>query len=199
MPNNHISAAILAGGEAKRLGGITKSKIMVQGEYIIARMINVLERIFEDVIIITNTPDEFREFKNCRTAGDLFLKTGPLGGIHAALHNSVKNAVFVFAGDMPFISGPIIEDQIKRYEAIQSDALVPVRGNNPEPLHAIYNVTILGTLTEYLREGTDYSVRDFLGKLNVSYMQMQNNDETRLAFTNVNTPEDFLSIQDKGA
>lgn len=197
MTCNRISAAILAGGEAKRLGGVTKSRMMVQGEYIISRMIRVLEDIFEEIIIITNSAEEFREFKNCRTAGDIFLKRGPLGGIHAALHNSIKNDVFVFAGDMPFLSRRIIGDQIEQYFESRSEALVPVIGNNIEPLHALYNITMLGTLTSYLRDATDYSVRDFLEKLNVNYMQIKDDEESRLAFTNINTPGDLSSVQGK--
>ncbi len=192
MSNTHISAAILAGGEAKRLGGIIKSKILVKGEYLITGMIDILEKIFDDIIIITNTPEEFKKYKNCRTAGDLFLKRGPLGGIHAALHNSVTDAVFVFAGDMPFISREIVLDQIKKYKENCTDALVPLIGNDPEPLHAIYHVTILGVLTEYLREGSNNAVRDFLGRVNVSYMPIPDNDANRLSFTNINTPGDLI-------
>ena len=191
MTLKSISGVILAGGSATRLGGIIKSKIMVAGETILSRMIRVMEEVFDEIIIVTNTPREFENFRHYKIVSDIFLKKGPLGGIHAAIENSSKDAVFVFAGDMPYINRKIIEDQIKKYNEEGSDALVPMIDNYIEPLHAIYSVTVQTQLTEYLKD-SDFAVRHFLKNLNTSYMQMVNNEETRLAFRNINTPGDLL-------
>ncbi len=187
-----ISGVILAGGTGKRFGGITKSKILINGKPIINRMTDVMQKIFDEIIIVTNTPDDFEEFTEHKIVRDKFIKTGPLGGIHAAMEASSKDAVFVFAGDMPFISREVIADQIKTYSYGDCDALVPKISSYIEPLHAIYNNSVYESLIKYLMGNGDFAVRDFLKYLNVNYVKMEDTEEIRFAFTNINTPRDLL-------
>jgi len=98
----NITGIILAGGANTRFEGITKSNVVIGGRTIIARMIDTLKEIFDDIIIVTNKRGEFSDYNNFKITGDQFLKKGPLGGIHAALKASAGEAVFIFAGDMPF-------------------------------------------------------------------------------------------------
>ena len=104
----NISGVILAGGENKRFDGIIKSNIIIRGSSIISRIIDTISDIFEEIIIVTNTPEKFHPFNNCKIVADQFLKAGPLGGIHSAIKASSKESVFIFAGDMPFLDKKII-------------------------------------------------------------------------------------------
>jgi molybdopterin-guanine dinucleotide biosynthesis protein A len=79
---HNISGVILAGGASKRFNDIIKTKIVIDGKTIISRIIETIDDIFDEIIIVTNTPDEFKEYANCRIIGDQFLNKGPLGGIH---------------------------------------------------------------------------------------------------------------------
>ena len=101
MPNN-ISGVILAGGANKRFGGITKAKVVIDGLTIISRIIFVIEDLFSEIIIVTNRSEEFRDLISFKIVEDQYLNAGPLGGIHSALKSSSEDAIFVFAGDMPF-------------------------------------------------------------------------------------------------
>jgi molybdopterin-guanine dinucleotide biosynthesis protein A len=83
--HNKVSAVILAGGANKRFNGKTKANIQISGVRIIARTIKVLHDLFEDIIIVTNTPDEFKGYKHYTLVPDEIKNVGPLGGIHAAL------------------------------------------------------------------------------------------------------------------
>lgn len=192
-----ISGVILAGGAGKRFGGKTKSMISIDGRTIMSRMIVVMEEIFDEIIIVTNTPEEYKEFKKQKIAGDQILRAGPLGGIHAAMETSSKDAVFVFAGDMPFISKEIITDQIIQYTNGEFEAMVPIINAFIEPLHAIYNNSSFGLLDDLLRSTDNYAVRDFLNNIKTHYMPLEDSDETRLAFTNINTPHDLFKIGKK--
>jgi molybdopterin-guanine dinucleotide biosynthesis protein A len=87
-----ISGVILAGGNSKRFNGIVKAKIIIEGKTIISRIIETIENIFDEIIVVTNTPKEFQEYTGCKIIGDQFLNKGPLGGIHAALKKSKKEA-----------------------------------------------------------------------------------------------------------
>ncbi len=191
---SRISGVILAGGDNKRFGGINKSSIIVGGEPIIARIINTIKDLFSEIIIITNTPEEFREFIQHKTVRDHYLKAGPLGGIHAALKSSSGEAIFVFAGDMPFLNKEIILNQINKFNQGKNDIIIPKIGRYVEPLHAIYRTSVLNKLEEFMAKAKSRSVRDFLSEMNVGFLQIKESEESRKAFTNINSPSDFDHI-----
>ncbi len=122
---NKISGVILAGGSNERFGGITKANVVIGGRSIISRIISTIGGLFDEIIIVTNKPEEFPEFIQYKVVKDQYLNTGPLGGIHAALKASSGDALFVFACDMPFLDEKIISDQINEFNKKEYDVLIP--------------------------------------------------------------------------
>lgn len=190
-----ISGVILAGGASRRFGGITKSNIVVDGEKIISRIINTINDLFSEIIIITNTPSEFQDLSRYRVANDHFQNAGPLAGIHSGLKSSENDAIFVFAGDMPFLSKEIIEEQTRQFRLNESEVLIPRIGELIEPLHSIYRVSVLPRMERFLAEGKNRAVRDFLSGLHVDYFILQDSEENRRAFTNINSQWDIDRIK----
>ena len=185
---NNISGVILAGGSNKRFKGITKANIVINGKSIISRIIDTINDIFDEIIIVTNTPEEFQEFAQYKIVEDQHKGRGPLGGIHAALRASENESVFVFAGDMPYLDKGLINSQITYYSKIKCDALVPQVNQYIEPLHGIYNKAVLMVLEDYLSENHDYAVYRFIQRLNVMYLKIEESEEIKRAFTNINNP-----------
>jgi molybdopterin-guanine dinucleotide biosynthesis protein A len=196
---NRISGVILAGGSNKRFGGITKANVVIDGETIISRIISTISDLFDEIIIVTNKPEEFQEFIQYKIVKDKYLKAGPLGGIHAALKISSKDAIFVFAGDMPFLDKEIISDQINEFNKRKHDILIPEVEQFIEPLHAIYRKSVLNRLERFLSEGKSRAVRDFLNEVNVCYLQMTKTEKTEIAFANINSPSDLAKINLKSS
>jgi molybdopterin-guanine dinucleotide biosynthesis protein A len=190
-----ISGVILAGGANSRFGGMTKSTMSLGGVSIISRMIDTLKEVFEEIIIVTNTPDEFSDFKKYKIVQDEYKKVGPLGGIHAAMNASSNPSVFVFAGDMPFISKELIISQITYFKKLHCDVLIPRMESYDEPLHAIYNLTTFIKLDYYLLTMQNYKIKDFLGEVDVEYLNIEGTPDYKREFTNINTPSD-LSVAD---
>jgi molybdopterin-guanine dinucleotide biosynthesis protein A len=191
---NRISGVILAGGSGKRFGGITKANVVVGGKTIISRIISTIGDLFDEIIIVTNKPEEFREFNQYKIIQDQYIKAGPLGGIHAALKASPDDAIFVFAGDMPFPDKAIITDQIYEFNRTEYDVLIPEVGQFIEPLHAIYRKSILNDLERFLSERKSKAVRDFLNEVKVGYFQIPKTRKTEKAFTNINSPSDLTRL-----
>ena len=194
-----ISGVILVGGSNKRFGGKTKANVVINGETIISRIISTISDLFVEIIIVTNKPEEFQEFIQYKIVKDQYLKAGPLGGIHAALKASSEDAIFVFAGDMPFLDKEIISDQINEFSKRQHDVLIPEVNQFIEPLHAIYRKSVLNHLERFLLEGKSRAVRDFLSEVNVGYLQMTKNEKTEIAFVNINSPSDLPKINLKSS
>lgn len=192
---HNISAAILAGGVNRRFNGTTKANIVIDGKTIISRIIDTISEIFGEIIIVTNTPEEFKELNNYKIVSDQFINVGPLGGIHAALKASSNEALFVFAGDMPLLDKKYIIRQIDFYNKCKCDILVPRINEYIEPLHSIYNISLIKTLEEYLTGEHDYAVRDFFKRMSVSYLHLEDSEETKNAFTNINSPSDISNVR----
>lgn len=185
-----ISGVILAGGSGRRFGGRTKHNIMVGGKTIISRMLGVMEDIFDEILIVTSasSPDEFEG----RIIHDEFSGIGPLGGIHAAIKQSAGKAVFVFAGDMPLISRDIILQQIELFRTTKPGILVPRYGNLTEPLHSIYNNSILPQLESFITNNKNHPVYELFRSVDAAYFDLDDTDETRNYFLNINTPGDVI-------
>lgn len=186
-----ISGAILAGGAASRFNGRMKSKIVVNGETIIFRILSVFRDIFDEIIIVTNNPGEFSDFNICKIVEDEIPNKGPLGGLHTALKASSNDAVFIFAGDMPFPDRDLISGMIETYRASDFDVLIPRVGEFTEPLHSIYSKSIINHLEAYLKNSKSYAVRDYTELINAEFLQFENTERIKKAFKNINSPSDL--------
>ena len=197
--SSKISAAILAGGSNKRFSGITKANLRVGGTPIIARILETIGEIFDEVLIVTNTPEEFQDYYRYRLISDLIKNVGPLGGIHAALKSASKEAVFIFAGDMPFPDANIINHIIEQYSKTQCQIIVPRVNNYIEPLLAIYSLSVLPGLENFISEDGNYAIHNFLKRMDVSYIELENRPETLAALTNINNPSDLKHLNTWGS
>ena len=190
-----ISGTILAGGAGKRFNGQVKPKIVVDGKTIISRILSATTDLFDEIIIVTNNPEEFSDLSFCRIVPDVIPGAGPLGGIHAGMKASSNDAVFVFAGDMPFLDPEIITRLIETYGVSDCDVLIPEIGDLIEPLHSIYDVSLAENLEAYLRGKRSRAVRDFIKTLKVQYLPFDGSEKNKRAFTNVNSPADISPAQ----
>lgn len=190
----NISGVILAGGANTRFEGKMKPNLFIGGQTIIGRISVILKDIFRELIIVTNTPGEFRQYSDFKIVPDAYLKIGPLGGIHAALKASSMKSVFIFAGDMPVLDKKLILLQIEAFEKIRPDILVPRSGEYIEPLHSIYSKSVLPHLEDYISGNTKFAVRDFIRTMNVSFFET--GSEAKNAFMNINTPEDITKAEE---
>ncbi|HUX96697.1 MAG TPA: molybdenum cofactor guanylyltransferase [Bacteroidales bacterium] len=188
-----ITAAILAGGPGSRMNGVVKPNLLLGQETILTRTLDVLKDIFNEIILVTNTPEHFIQYKGYSITADHYKGKGPIGGIHAALKASTGDAVFVFAGDMPFLSSELILKQSDLFHELDCEILVPRIGSSIEPLHSVYRRSMLKFLEEYMESSESYAVRDFFLKRDVKFMDL--NNEMREIFSNINFPSDIPEIE----
>lgn len=190
-----ISAAILSGGSAKRLGGITKANLIVGGRTILSRILDAFEGIFSEVILVTNTPSEFIDRSSLKIVPDIIPGAGPLGGIHAALKAAQNEAVFIVAGDMPLLDRDLILRQIDLFATNRPDALIPQTGKYIEPLHSVYKTSVLPDLENFLLTREKRAVWEFLQSVRTQYFIPENESAATISFISFNSPEDAGRIE----
>lgn len=104
---NDITAAILSGGKSTRMGE-NKSLMEIGDKTVIERTIELLQPLFNKVVLITNEPEEY-DFLNLETFRDVYPGKGPLAGIHSALVNSATDSCFVISCDIPLMKSEMIK------------------------------------------------------------------------------------------
>lgn len=191
IPYPQISAAILAGGRASRFGGINKSLIEIDGIPIISRTITLLEPLFRE-IILAGWPADNTLPPGVMSVNDNFPGIGPLAGIEAAMKAASAHSLFVFGGDMPWLSEELIMAQADDFLRDPTDILVASTGGLAEPLHSIYSCSIHEPLETYLRDGGSPAVIDFYTRVKIRYYDLPRTAKTARALTNINRPEDII-------
>jgi molybdopterin-guanine dinucleotide biosynthesis protein A len=187
----NITGVILAGGKSRRMRGGNKALIEIDGVKIVQRAANVLLDVFEEVICITNTPEDFA-FLQLPLFGDLIPNGGALGGLYSGLHFSRNDRIFVAACDMPFLNSSIIAYMCSKAE--MADIVVPHIGANFEPLHALYSKRCLPHMRHLLEHGdlAIINVFDKVKVLEISETEMTACDPSMSSIRNINTPDDLF-------
>jgi molybdopterin-guanine dinucleotide biosynthesis protein A len=190
MGRFRISGVVLAGGQNRRFGGKIKAMALIGGIPVIERITGTIRGIFDEIIIVTNSPEEFANPDSCLIVKDIFINKGPLGGIHAAMNASSCEYLFVIAGDMPFPERILIESQILFLEQNEPDVIIPAWRGDIEPLHGLYRTTLKNKLELFLKTSEKISIRDFIKELNVRYFELPDDGIYARAFININTPSE---------
>src|SRR6185312_7006645 len=79
-----VAAAIIAGGPARRLGGVAKPLLEVGGQAVADRQLAVLRPLFARVFVVANDPAPWAG-RGVEVAADRVVGAGPLAGLAAAL------------------------------------------------------------------------------------------------------------------
>lgn len=192
--SKNISLAILSGGKASRLGGISKALIEYKSQPFVSMIYNELSPIFSETIIISNSPEEFT-FLDVPVFKDIYQQKGPLGGIHSALKNAKGKAVFIVSCDMPFVKLSVAKRLLSEFNDETIEAVIPTINENMEPLFGIYCKSGVDIVERMLSAGKSYSIRKYLNLINTVYIDIPLNKEFSRCFTNVNTPNDLDRIR----
>jgi molybdopterin-guanine dinucleotide biosynthesis protein A len=102
-----ITGIILSGGKSSRMGR-NKSLLKVGDTTVIERVRDLLKSIFQDVILITNDPEEYK-FLGLTMFEDVYKHRGPLAGIHSGLVHSSTDVNYIISCDIPFMTQEMIK------------------------------------------------------------------------------------------
>src|SRR5262249_61690270 len=103
-----ISAAILAGGRATRLGGADKASLVVGGARIVERQLAALASVATDVRIVANDAERYADL-GVRLVPDAIAGARPLGGLYTALVDARPDRVLVLACELPSLPAALLQ------------------------------------------------------------------------------------------
>ncbi|WP_048058107.1 molybdenum cofactor guanylyltransferase [Methanothermococcus okinawensis] len=211
-----ISAIILSGGNARRMGG-EKPFRKLNNNYLIENVANVLiEMNIPFTIVFKHLNNLYYEdikkqhymFKKYHQTitWDIINDKGPIVGILSGMRILDTEWIITLPCDMPLINKSSINNLLNYIPIADSekyDCIIPKHKNGYiEPLFSIYKKSSIKILTELVKkiiieENKSLPIRRFIDELNPLYIPVDEIDPTKKTFVNVNTQDDLKTIKYK--
>jgi molybdenum cofactor guanylyltransferase len=184
-----ITAAILVGGRARRLDGQLKAALSVGDRTILQRQLAEVRAAGLTETLLVGRWTAARP-ANVRHVPDVVENSGALGGLYSALLAAWTPAVFVLAGDLPFVSAALIR-HLTQLGA--EDVVVPRTAEGWHPLCAVYQRRVALSVKRRLDRGL-LRISDWLADLQIREIgthELAWIDADDMLLMNVNSPDDL--------
>ncbi len=192
LTTHRIAGAILAGGNASRMGGIAKGAIRPGGDMSLVErlVIHMLRCDIEQIVIVANDGAPYTHI-GCDIIPDRRLGAGPLAGIEAALAHFADSyyAVLCLPCDLPAISSTEMSALLSAFVASGGPVTFAQTENSAShPLCAVVCTDLLADVSAALDKGA-LGVGDLWAQIRGSCVRFEN----AAAFINLNSPGDLTA------
>jgi molybdenum cofactor guanylyltransferase len=189
-----ITAVILAGGRAQRMGGHDKGLVMLAGRTMADRILEALRPQVGSVLVNANRNLERYAELGCPvipdTVGEFF---GPLAGTAAALQAAQTEWVLTVPCDSPLIPPDLAARMAAALAREDAEIAVAHDGSRMQPVFALLRRDLLASLTAYLVAG-ERKIDLWFARHRVARADFSDRPDT---FLNVNTPEERAALEAK--
>jgi molybdopterin-guanine dinucleotide biosynthesis protein A len=187
-------AIILAGGLARRLGGVDKGLIEIAGRPILARLIARLSPQCAVLVLNANgDASRFARFGLPVVADEIEGFAGPLAGVlagmdYAAAHFPSARDLLSVPADTPFVPSDLAARLASARAAARARIAVAASAGRPHHAVALWPLALAGDLRRALAEG-ERRVSGFIARYQnvTAEWPVESGDP----FFNVNRPEDL--------
>jgi molybdopterin-guanine dinucleotide biosynthesis protein A len=189
------TGVILSGGLNTRFGGTNKAFSTIGGRPIIDRLLGVFSELFDEIILVTNDPQQFLEW-DLTIVTDIFDLRSSLTGIHTGLFYAKHPNAFFSACDTPFLQKELVKILVEQIEE-KIDIIMPETAAGFEPLCAIYSKRCLKPAEDHLKANKlkiQWAFRSNRIK-NIPEKLLRSVDPELRSFFNINTPEDLAKAE----
>lgn len=183
-----ISAVILAGGQAKRMGGVDKGLQPLQGKPLFQFIYDRLHLQVEHISVNANRNQAIYAIAGLPVFGDNIEGfQGPLSGILTALERADTDFVLFVPCDSPFFPDNLLE-KLKSAVVFHGVSIAYVHdGEREHPTFCLMARSLKEKLAAYLAAG-ERRMLQFMrqnGAVSVDF------SENKAAFTNINTLDEL--------
>lgn len=189
------TAAILCGGKSSRMG-FDKCEVKINGKLLIETIAEKLEQVFENILLISNDKDKFKNIKY-KVVEDLIHNSGPMGGIYTALNYSSSKYTFIIACDMPVINLAYIKYMEGLLKEHCYNGVASYNNGYIEPLHAFYSKDMLLCIKSSL-DKNNYKLLNVMNNCNMYYVKdeiVREYSKNMSIFTNLNYKSDLCFLK----
>jgi molybdopterin-guanine dinucleotide biosynthesis protein A len=187
-----ITAIILSGGRATRMGGINKGLIPLQGKALIAHVIARLTPQVDEIFINANqSMDAYKAFNLPVLKDENADFIGPLAGFNLGLKQAKHDYLLTVPCDSPMLPLDLCQRLLAALKEKNADIAIASSQEIIHPIFSLCKKSVLPSLTQYLDQG-DRRVSAWQKSLNYVNVEFS---EFNDAFTNINTLEQLAALE----
>jgi molybdenum cofactor guanylyltransferase len=188
-----VTGVILAGGQSRRMGR-DKAFLPFGKGLLIERVIEVVQQVTAEVILITNTPEQYQRF-GLPMFADVIAEAGSLGGIYTGLVSAKAPYSLCLACDMPFVRPEFLRFLCDT--TAEADVVIPRNAEDFQPLCAVYSQACCEPIRQKIEAGR-LKITGFFDQVCVRVIDgdlLARYDPHDVMFFNANTPEEYAKAQ----
>jgi molybdopterin-guanine dinucleotide biosynthesis protein A len=190
MNTRGITGIILAGGMGRRMGGVDKGLVDLDGLPFVAHVLARLSPQVGDVLISANQNlDRYGAFGVPVVPDAIGGFAGPLAGLHAGMTAATRDLVVTVPCDSPFLPGDLVARLRVALNAHSAQLAVARTFDQPHPVFALVRRDVLPHLTAFLAAG-GRKIDAWYATLKA--VEVAFDDEAQ-AFRNINTADELAA------
>lgn len=195
-PIPHMGGIVLCGGKSSRMGQ-PKAWLPFGNEVLLQRIVRILGEVVSPIVVVAAQGQELPELPpEVLITRDEREALGPVGGLAAgfAALRGRADAAYVSACDVPLLMPAIVRHICGQLGG--SDIAIPVDGQFPHPLAAVYRLSLEQRVQELLEAGRLRPIFLWEGAkvTSIAVDSLKALDPELNSFRNANTPEEFEAI-----
>ena len=188
IESGDVTALVLAGGQARRMGGQDKGLVELQGKPMIQHIVEQISSQCGALVINANRNHEQYEKPGYPVISDeLEDYQGPLAGMLAGLKAVQTRWMITLPTDGPFVESNYVEKMTGAIESSGNQIAVAQGQDRLQPVYVLLDRNLAPKLEDYLANGERKIDRwyDTVGYTSVPW------PDTSKMFINVNSPDDL--------
>jgi molybdopterin-guanine dinucleotide biosynthesis protein A len=187
-----VTGLVLAGGQARRMGGSDKGLVPLAGRPMVEHVIQALRPQVGSILLSANRNRErYARYGHPVIADDLGDYPGPLAGVAAALRHCTSEFLVTVPCDAPLLPPDLVVRLLAAREAGDADAAVVHDGRRLQPVFLLLHSRVAPSLEAYLADG-GRRVDAWLGQLRAVVADFSDRAD---AFVNVNEPDERQAVE----
>ena len=188
MNARDITGVVLAGGQGRRMGTVDKGLVLLQGRPMVAHVIERLAPQVGEILINANQhTGEYMDLGHPVIPDAIGGFAGPLAGLHVGLTHAANPLIATVPCDSPFLPEDLVARLAAALRANHADVAVARTFDQPHPVFALVQRSVLAHLTRYLQDGGR--------KIDAWYATLKTVevafDDEADAFRNINTADEL--------
>lgn len=187
-----ITSVILAGGLARRMGGVDKGLISFLGKPMLSHVIERITPQVDEILVNAN-----REISQYQSFGLPVLQdeiegfAGPLSGLHVGMKHAKSEFILSVPCDSPFLPSNLATQLMTALQKRRAEIAIAKTGDQTHPVFCLCRTDLASDLEKFLVDG-GRKVEDWQKK---HHLTMASFDDQPIAFSNVNTMLDLHALE----
>ena len=192
MKKTGITGVILAGGEARRMGGGDKGLVELRGKPLIEHVLAALSPQVDTIIINANrNRDRYAAYGHPVVADSREGFQGPLAGMLSCLEEAETEFMVTVPCDSPLLPDDLVARLFRQLSEEQAEISVAHNGDRMQPVFALMAANLASSMQAFLDGGERKIDRWFEGHR----LALTDFSDEPECFRNINNPAELAQME----